>query len=379
MYLGSRPAASVARWGTRPELPVPGLGVPDYSAGWPIHHGQSNKLKHHHYATSPVLRGDDYCRFENATPFLVKTRSLTEYQHWPKSEFELVAEEGEDSLMKSIYDKDSSTGGLLSQWSLSEESVGNVLVKKECVEEGALVERTKSDGMSYGGDDTDETRVRPLDGRDFLETELVYNQHADEMNLALPIEPAKSDRRTKRQTRSMTVCRPSACRRRVHPVGKFANELVNWIPENGTTDDEKDQDDDNNDVEFKHCIKPKTHKCNGNHIVHVKVKHNHKRTSTVKYHSKRKRNHVLAERRDVGVPRRRKQHNPWSIEETRTLIKGVSICGEGHWADIKRLEYRELASRSPVDLKDKWRNLLRLAQLPHNHSRNRKVRYMGMN
>jgi len=365
MHLGSRPAATF-------KPPIPGLGLPDYSAGWPLHHGQSNKLRRHHYAavSRPVIRGDDFCRMENETPFLFETPSLTEYQNWPKSEFELATEDGD---VQSVFGgKDISFGLCLSEWSLSEDS-RSVLSKKGSMEDEEMVERTKSDGMSYGGDDTEEmTKVCAVDGRDLLETELVYNQHADEISVAFPMESVKSARRIKRQTRSMAVCRPSACRRRVHPIGRFANELVNWIPENGTTDDEKVDDDDKNDVDFKHCIKPKTPKCNGSHNQHVNVKHNHKRTNTVKHHSKRKRPHFSTERRDGGLHRRRKQHNPWSIEETRMLIKGVSICGEGHWADIKRLEFRELASRSPVDLKDKWRNLRRLAQFPHSHSRNKK-------
>lgn len=376
MHLGSRPAAATVGRLSRPEPSLPGLGLPDYSAGWPLHHGQSNKLRRHHYAavSRPVIRGDDMCRFDNATPFLLKTGSLTEFQSWPKSEFELVTEEGEDCL-KMFGEMDNSSFGLCpSEWSFSEDSVfrdSSVLSKKGSMEDVDMVERTKSDGISHGENTEEVKKVCAVDGRDFLETELVFNQHADEISVAFPMETATSVRRSKRQTRSMAVCRNSP-RRRVHPIGRFANELVNWIPENGTTDDERVEDDDKNDVDFKHCIKPKTPKCNGSHIQHVNVKHNHKRTNTVKHHSKRKRPHFSTTRGDGGLHRRRKQHNPWSIEETRMLIKGVSICGEGHWADIKRLEFRELMNRSPVDLKDKWRNLRRLAQFPHSHSRNKK-------
>lgn len=62
-----------------------------------------------------------------------------------------------------------------------------------------------------------------------------------------------------------------------------------------------------------------------------------------------------------------------SLEETRTLVKGVEICGGGKWADIKRLGFKEIAARSPVDLKDKWRNLLRVALLPLEQIRLKKV------
>jgi len=65
-----------------------------------------------------------------------------------------------------------------------------------------------------------------------------------------------------------------------------------------------------------------------------------------------------------GGPRRSKHHNPWSLEEAQALITGVITCGGGKWADIKKLGYREIEHRTAVDLKDKWRNLLRIATLP---------------
>ena len=48
----------------------------------------------------------------------------------------------------------------------------------------------------------------------------------------------------------------------------------------------------------------------------------------------------------------------------KALVDGVQRCGGGRWADIKKLGLRELARRSAVDLKDKWRNLARVAALP---------------
>ena len=395
MYLGSRPAASVARWSTRPDLSVPGMGLPDYNAGWPIHHGQSNKVKyHHHYATvsSPFVGGDEY-----PSPFLCASRSLPELQNWPKSEFELVAEEEEgDSLLKNVVEETDSIcshAPCPSEWSLLDESVhfGCASLSKtgSVGETETTIGRVKSDGMSVGGDDIngsspgqETTPTASLKERpDFPDTELFYNRHAHEMRLALPEGSSRSDRPSAKQTDVMTVCRPSACRRRVHPVAKFTNEFVNWMPQTGGTDDEKGEDDDNHDVEFGHCITAKTPKCNGSHIVPVNLKRSYKRPCSLSklhhhhhHHPKRKRSQFSVEGKDGGIYRRRKQHNPWSIEETRMLIKGVSICGEGHWADIKRLEFTELASRSPVDLKDKWRNLLRLAQFSHTYPRNKKVR-----
>ena len=58
-----------------------------------------------------------------------------------------------------------------------------------------------------------------------------------------------------------------------------------------------------------------------------------------------------------------------SIEETKALVLGVEQCGGGKWADIKKLGYDVIAARSAVDLKDKWRNLMRVAMLPHTATR----------
>ena len=48
---------------------------------------------------------------------------------------------------------------------------------------------------------------------------------------------------------------------------------------------------------------------------------------------------------------------------------GVEQCGGGKWADIKKLGYDVISARSAVDLKDKWRNLMRVAMLPHTATR----------
>ena len=55
-------------------------------------------------------------------------------------------------------------------------------------------------------------------------------------------------------------------------------------------------------------------------------------------------------------------------------MDGVERCGgAGRWQEIKRLEYHALMQRSAVDLKDKWRNLLRVANLPQLHCGNSKA------
>tara|TARA_B100001094_G_scaffold328186_1_gene388041 strand:- start:1223 stop:1465 length:243 start_codon:yes stop_codon:yes gene_type:complete len=44
----------------------------------------------------------------------------------------------------------------------------------------------------------------------------------------------------------------------------------------------------------------------------------------------------------------------WSIEETRILLKAVSIYGEGNWSKI--IEKTGM-NKTATQLKDKWRNL----------------------
>ncbi|KAF2555155.1 hypothetical protein F2Q68_00013578 [Brassica cretica] len=56
---------------------------------------------------------------------------------------------------------------------------------------------------------------------------------------------------------------------------------------------------------------------------------------------------------------RRKHHRAWSLSEVKNLVEGVSKYGVGKWSVIKRLAYSSFPHRTPVDLKDKWRNLLK--------------------
>ncbi|KAL8056049.1 hypothetical protein ABFX02_04G094300 [Erythranthe guttata] len=63
---------------------------------------------------------------------------------------------------------------------------------------------------------------------------------------------------------------------------------------------------------------------------------------------------------------RRKHHRPWTLSEVVKLVEGVAKYGAGRWSEIKRLAFASYSYRTSVDLKDKWRNLLRasLAELP---------------
>ncbi|XP_030526644.1 uncharacterized protein LOC115738224 [Rhodamnia argentea] len=57
--------------------------------------------------------------------------------------------------------------------------------------------------------------------------------------------------------------------------------------------------------------------------------------------------------------RRRKHHMPWTLSEVMKLIEGVSHLGVGRWSKIKRLLFSSSKHRTSVDLKDKWRNLVK--------------------
>lgn len=60
--------------------------------------------------------------------------------------------------------------------------------------------------------------------------------------------------------------------------------------------------------------------------------------------------------------RRRKRNNMWTPEETAALVDGVARHGVSKWAEIKRENHPELRHRTAVDLKDRWRNLVRMVR-----------------
>ncbi|KZV14641.1 hypothetical protein F511_40588 [Dorcoceras hygrometricum] len=66
---------------------------------------------------------------------------------------------------------------------------------------------------------------------------------------------------------------------------------------------------------------------------------------------------------------RRKHHRLWTISEVRKLIDGVSQFGVGSWSSIKKLFFPTSAHRTSVDLKDKWRNLLKASGIHEQHKR----------
>ncbi|PUZ38875.1 hypothetical protein GQ55_9G230800 [Panicum hallii var. hallii] len=57
----------------------------------------------------------------------------------------------------------------------------------------------------------------------------------------------------------------------------------------------------------------------------------------------------------------RKNNSRWTGKEVELLVQGVSKFGVGRWSEMKK-KYFETSVRTSVNLKDKWRNLLRAYQ-----------------
>ncbi|OEL31993.1 hypothetical protein BAE44_0006988 [Dichanthelium oligosanthes] len=57
----------------------------------------------------------------------------------------------------------------------------------------------------------------------------------------------------------------------------------------------------------------------------------------------------------------RKNNSRWTAKEVKLLVKGISKCGVGRWSKLKKT-YFKTSVRTAVNIKDKWRNLLRAYQ-----------------
>ncbi|XP_062220460.1 uncharacterized protein LOC133919912 isoform X2 [Phragmites australis] len=58
----------------------------------------------------------------------------------------------------------------------------------------------------------------------------------------------------------------------------------------------------------------------------------------------------------------RKHHRAWTLCEVMKLVDGVARYGAGKWSEIRKLAFASYSYRTSVDLKDKWRNLIRASQ-----------------
>ncbi|CAK7343108.1 unnamed protein product [Dovyalis caffra] len=70
---------------------------------------------------------------------------------------------------------------------------------------------------------------------------------------------------------------------------------------------------------------------------------------------------------------RRKHQRMWTTPEVMKLIDGIAQYGTGRWTDIKKLMFSSTAYRTPIDLRDKWRNLLRASGAQKRKSNKKEV------
>ncbi|XP_047174866.1 uncharacterized protein LOC124842431 isoform X1 [Vigna umbellata] len=63
---------------------------------------------------------------------------------------------------------------------------------------------------------------------------------------------------------------------------------------------------------------------------------------------------------------RRKHQKMWTLPEVLKLVEGISEYGVGRWTDIKKFLFSSSSYRTPIDLRDKWRNLLRASSVQKN-------------
>lgn len=71
---------------------------------------------------------------------------------------------------------------------------------------------------------------------------------------------------------------------------------------------------------------------------------------------------------------RRKHQRMWTTPEVMKLIDGIAQYGTGRWTDIKKLMFSSTAYRTPIDLRDKWRNLLRASGAQKRKSNKKEVK-----
>ncbi|GAB2281185.1 hypothetical protein Dimus_015789 [Dionaea muscipula] len=55
----------------------------------------------------------------------------------------------------------------------------------------------------------------------------------------------------------------------------------------------------------------------------------------------------------------RKRNKLWSLPEVVKLVNGISQFGVGKWIAIRRIFFSSSSYSTSLDIRDKWRNLLR--------------------
>ncbi|GFS37856.1 telomeric repeat binding protein 1 [Actinidia rufa] len=65
----------------------------------------------------------------------------------------------------------------------------------------------------------------------------------------------------------------------------------------------------------------------------------------------------------------RRNSESFSVPEVETLVRGVEKLGTGRWKKIKEEAFWNARNRTHMDLKDKWRSLVKTANIPANKRR----------
>ncbi|XP_062200296.1 uncharacterized protein LOC133902981 [Phragmites australis] len=68
----------------------------------------------------------------------------------------------------------------------------------------------------------------------------------------------------------------------------------------------------------------------------------------------------------------RKNNSRWTQKEVESLVNGVSEYGVGRWTEVKRT-YFSPSVRTAVNLKDKWRNLLKAYDVKYKSNKKGKI------
>ncbi|KAL6979360.1 hypothetical protein U1Q18_021025 [Sarracenia purpurea var. burkii] len=109
------------------------------------------------------------------------------------------------------------------------------------------------------------------------------------------------------------------------------------------------------------CLKKRVHKiegCNDGRLLGSNLDSDMESVSTKSPDDASEDDYSTGNKNQKGKCRR-KHHMYWSVSEVLKLVEGVSMYGVGRWTEIKKLLFHSSANRTSVDLKDKWRNLLR--------------------
>ncbi|KAL0426416.1 UNVERIFIED_CONTAM: hypothetical protein Slati_2816400 [Sesamum latifolium] len=122
------------------------------------------------------------------------------------------------------------------------------------------------------------------------------------------------------------------------------------------------------------CVTPNKKKKRDECISAIHLK---KRDDCAARAHQKKRDDCIITESPEEVSGRRKHHRLWTITEVRKLIDGVSQYGVGRWSRIKKLFFSTSAHRTSVDLKDKWRNLLKASGILDQERQGEKKRNMA--